>query len=231
MLSHIGKQITPAFAPIGVHEDNWPAAVGIFTGIFAKEVVVGTLDALYGTIARSEQAAIDGASAEADAPGLTDQLMEALNTVPENLAGLNEQWGDPLGVGVGDLSDQQAAAESQGVTLSTLSVMSRLFDGPIAAFAYLLFVLLYMPCVATLGAIYKEMGAYWATFSATWNTALAYAVAVWCYQIGTFAAHPGKSTFLILAMLLVLICLWLFLIYFARKQVANSQMIPVVNLQ
>ena len=31
--------------PMGIDEDNWPATVGIFTGFFAKEVVVGTLDA------------------------------------------------------------------------------------------------------------------------------------------------------------------------------------------
>ena len=47
MLSEIGRTITPAFAPMGIREDNWQATVGIFTGIFAKEVVVGTLDALY----------------------------------------------------------------------------------------------------------------------------------------------------------------------------------------
>ncbi|MFK8018556.1 MAG: ferrous iron transport protein B [Pseudomonadales bacterium] len=229
MLSHVGKQITPVFAPIGVQPDNWPAAVGIFTGIFAKEVVVGTLDALYGGIARAELA--ESADQNVEPESLTEQLMTALATIPENLAATNEQWGDPLGLNVGDLSNQQEAADSQGVELSTLSVMSRLFDGPIAAFAYLLFVLLYMPCVATLGAIYKEIGAYWAAFSATWNTVLAYACAVWCYQIGTFSAHPGSSMAWILAMLLVLLAVWLFLIYFARKQVANSQLIPVVNLQ
>ncbi|MFK7732201.1 MAG: ferrous iron transport protein B [Pseudomonadales bacterium] len=230
MLSHIGKQITPAFAPMGVHEDNWPAAVGIFTGVFAKEVVVGTLDALYGSIARSEQAALDGMSAEVPDPGLGEQLMDALNTVPENLGGLNEQWGDPLGVGVGDLSDSAATAEEQGVEVTTLSVMSTLFDGPIAAFAYLLFVLLYMPCVATIGAIFKEIGGFWAGFSAAWNTILAYVVAVWCYQIGTFSEHPGSSISWILAMLLVLTASWALLIYFARKEVANSQLIPAVNL-
>ncbi|GIS70378.1 MAG: hypothetical protein CM1200mP9_11990 [Gammaproteobacteria bacterium] len=32
---------------MGISDDNWPATVGIFAGIFAKEVVVGTLDALY----------------------------------------------------------------------------------------------------------------------------------------------------------------------------------------
>lgn len=230
MLSHIGKQITPAFAPIGVHEDNWPAAVGIFTGVFAKEVVVGTLDALYGSIARTEQAALDGVSAGVEEPGLAEQLMAALNTVPENLSGLNDQWGDPLGVGVGDLSDSATAAEEQGVEVTTLSVMSTLFDGPVAAFAYLLFVLLYMPCVATIGAIFKEIGGFWAGFSASWNTVLAYAVAVWCYQIGTFSEHPASSIGWILAMLLVLTASWALLIYFARKEVANSQLIPAVNV-
>lgn len=39
--------ITPVFKPIGVHEDNWQATVGLFTGAMAKEVVVGTLNTLY----------------------------------------------------------------------------------------------------------------------------------------------------------------------------------------
>lgn len=227
MLSHIGKQLTPAFEPIGVSEDNWPATVGIFTGIFAKEVVVGTLDALYGAMAREENLANE----PEQEPGLLEQLGAAFQTVPDNLSELGGQWSDPLGVSVGDLSDTAEAAESQGVEVSTLSIMSRLFDGPAAAFAYLLFVLLYMPCVATIGAIFKEIGAFWAIFSATWNTVLAYAVAVWCYQGATFADHPGSSAAWILAMLLVLTCVWLVLIYFARKEVADSRLISVVNIQ
>ena len=47
VLSNIGKTIVPAFEPMGMQQDNWPAAVGIFTGILAKEAVVGTLDSLY----------------------------------------------------------------------------------------------------------------------------------------------------------------------------------------
>jgi len=35
---------------MGIADDNWPATVGIFTGIFAKEAVVGTLDSLYSQI-------------------------------------------------------------------------------------------------------------------------------------------------------------------------------------
>ena len=44
VLSSIGKSITPLFAPLGISQENWPATVGIFTGIFAKEAVVGTLE-------------------------------------------------------------------------------------------------------------------------------------------------------------------------------------------
>ena len=35
---------------MGVSAENWPAAVGVFTGILAKEAVVGTLDSLYSGI-------------------------------------------------------------------------------------------------------------------------------------------------------------------------------------
>ena len=42
------------FAPMGLHEENWPALVGIVTGIFAKEAVVGTLDALYTELAATD---------------------------------------------------------------------------------------------------------------------------------------------------------------------------------
>ena len=42
--------------------------------------------------------------------------------------------------------------------------MQTLFNGESGAFAYLLFILLYMPCVATVGVIYKEIGAFWAVF-------------------------------------------------------------------
>ena len=48
LLSVVGKSITPVFEPIGVESDNWPASVSIFTGLFAKESVIGTMKGLYG---------------------------------------------------------------------------------------------------------------------------------------------------------------------------------------
>ncbi len=227
MLSHIGKQITPLFGPIGVSEDNWPATVGIFSGVFAKEVVIGTLDALYGGIASAQSTTEAGT---AGAESLMVQLAAALQTVPDNLSELADVWGDPLGIGVEDLSDATAAADAQGVELSTLSVMQSLFQSPLAAFAYLVFVLLYMPCVATLGAIYKEVGAFWAIFSASWNTILAYTSAVLVYQSGMLTIAPVKAVVMIMSMLLVLTLAWFVLIYFARKEASTDDLIPVVNL-
>lgn len=54
ILSAFSRQITPIFSPMGIQSDNWPATVGLFTGIFAKEVMVGTMDALYTELARQE---------------------------------------------------------------------------------------------------------------------------------------------------------------------------------
>jgi len=39
VLSVVGKSLTPLFEPMGIHPDNWPATVGIFSGVLAKEVV------------------------------------------------------------------------------------------------------------------------------------------------------------------------------------------------
>ncbi|MEZ5529659.1 MAG: Fe(2+) transporter permease subunit FeoB [Porticoccaceae bacterium] len=225
LLSTIGKTITPIFEPLGVKEENWPATVGIFSGIFAKEVVVGTLDALYSDMARSETA-----SQDTGAVSITAMLGDAFASIPANLAEVNNMWGDPLGLSVGDLEDQQAAAEAQEVALTTIGLMQQLFATPIAAFSYILFVLLYMPCVATLGAIYKEAGGAWAFFSATWNTLLAYAAAVSTYQLGTFSAHPQQSLLWTGGMLAIMVIGYLLLMQYGKRQARRQNLIPAINI-
>ena len=182
VLSAIGKTITPAFAPIGVTEDNWPATVGIFTGIFAKEVVVGTLDALYAPSAGEEDVA------------LTELISDAFASVPANLADLANQLADPLGLDLGDTSDLAAQSEAQGVSLSTIAALRSGFASDLAAFSYLLFILLYMPCVATIGVIYKEIGSFWAVFSTAWSLVMAYSASAIVYQTGLLATGSSESS-------------------------------------
>ena len=56
---------------------------------------------------------------------------------------------------------------------------------PLAAYAYLIFILLYFPCIATIAAIKNETGSWrWAGFAACYTTAVAWAVSALVYQIG-----------------------------------------------
>ena len=56
---------------------------------------------------------------------------------------------------------------------------------PLIAFSYLIFVLLYFPCLATIAAIKGESGSWrWAAFAAAYTTALAWVVSAAVYQVG-----------------------------------------------
>ena len=219
-LSVIGKKVTPIFHPMGIDEDNWPATVGIFTGIFAKEVLVGTLDALYSPASQHDS--------EFDFGG---EIVSAIQTVPVNLSQLGGAVLDPLGISIGDVSETEAVASERGVEINTVSVMADLFHGQLGAFSYLLFILLYMPCVAMIGAIYKELGVFWATFSTLWSLISAYSLAVLCYQLGTIDVAPLSSVLWATLVLTLSAMCFYGLIYWGRSQADVQQaMIPVKAL-
>lgn len=199
VLSEIGQTIAPVLSPMGVTQENWPAAVGIFTGILAKEAVVGTMNSLYDAMARTENAKAAGSADEGAAAAQEEEdsgwslaaiLAEAGTSIVDNLKDMTGAFADPLGVSVGDLSDTEAAAEEQGVAVDSIAVMQKLFGSQLAAFAYLMMVLLYMPCVAAIAAVYREAGAAWTLFLAAWTTVLGYSAATIVYRVGTFAQDP-----------------------------------------
>jgi ferrous iron transport protein B len=197
VLSALSKGITPVLAPMGIKQENWPATVGIFTGILAKETVVGTLDALYTNLARDDAAL----SQQEQAPfHFWQAIGDAAATVPENLLGVKDLLSDPLALDVGDLSDEAAAAAAQEVNLDVFGAMAARFDGQAGAFAYLLFILLYSPCVATIGAIRREAGPRWAAFVVAWSTGIAFISASLFYQIATYEGHPQSALFWIIGL-------------------------------
>lgn len=178
LLSAIGQETTPLFAPMGIGEDNWPAVVGLLSGILAKEVVVGTLDTLY----TQEAAASDTETFE-----FWPAVTEALASVPANLGAVLERLTDPLGL------SEATSDPTAGANDAVFGVMAMHFDGQAGAFAYLLFVLLYFPCAATIAVIARETGRGWAAFVATWTTMVAYLAAATFYQLASFGSHPGFS--------------------------------------
>jgi len=193
LLSQAAQWATPVLSPLGVNNENWPATVGIVTGIFAKEAVVGTLNNLYSSLEGDEDVSLT----------LLDKLNQALATIPDNLMGID--IADPLGINLGDLTDLNSAAEDQGVDLTLYSNIKQAFGSQEAAFAYLLFILLYAPCSAAMGAIVREVGVNWARFIAVWSTGAAYMVALLYYQVVTFSDHPMTSSAYLMACVLVVL--------------------------
>ena len=202
VLSAIGKSLTPLFAPMGISNDNWPATVGIFTGVMAKEAVVGTLDALYEQMGTSNVALPEKPPFE-----LGVALLDAAKTIPENLKKLAKNILDPLGLNLENVDNIKE------VQTATYAAMQQSFDGKAGAFAYLLFILLYAPCVTATAAIFRETNLNWTVFVVLWTTGIAYATAAVFYQLMTYSQHPGYSFAWISGLLLgfgvVLFGLWL----------------------
>ena len=224
LLSKAAQTITPVFRPMGIEDDNWPATVGIITGILAKEVVVGTLDSLYSSIDAEE--GVD--ERKVSEYSLKDGLLQALATIPANFDDALQNLSDPLGLGVlDDTHSQTSAARSQEVSTETFGAMVSRFDGKIGAFSYLLFILLYFPCVAAFGAMMREIGKTWALVGALWATGLAYFSATVFYQVGTFTQHPLYSLLWIGVSFGILTASVMMLTHTGRK--ASSNVIPIIT--
>ncbi|MDD3759922.1 MAG: Fe(2+) transporter permease subunit FeoB [Acidithiobacillus sp.] len=184
LLAQGSEALVPVFAPMGIERDNWPAVAGLVAGAAAKEVVIGTLNGIY-----QRQAGGD-LMAEYRQVDLLQGLRDALATIPENAGKLFSSLGDPLGLG--DLANRDASIAASGASSETLGSLAQSFT-PLTALAYLLFVLLYVPCASTMGALRREVGWGWMLFSIGYGIGMAWAVATLVYQWGTYAAHPQAT--------------------------------------
>ncbi len=176
LLSVMGQWITPLFEPMGIRQDNWPATVGLLTGMLAKEVVVGTLNSLYA------QAGQFGEIAAANFDFLAG-IKAALWSIPHNVSQLGSALMNPVMASAGDNSIAQPV----------YGMMAKRFDGKIGAYAYLLFVLLYIPCVSTMAVIRQEANKKYMWASVIWSLSVAYGSAVGFYQIAKFIDRCPQS--------------------------------------
>jgi len=371
LLSIIGKAITPVFEPFGVEKENWPASVSLFTGLLAKEAVIGTMNSLYSmvgenaeapaeenkaakpteepkaeepapeqvavadsaaadsvkadsTVAAADSAATDSAvvadsaaapaesaevvaeaapaeekpliagidecpaeeEEEGGAPDIKGAVLEALGSIPANLAEVFGSLTDPLGTS-GELEGQEAAelkketldkitdakvltceeyaaietfgeeeedektreavfaklaaaglelsedemgALEEGDLSETADIYANLrsyFHNPDKngnpvdgfswqVFAFLIFILLYVPCLAAMGVVTREIGLGLAILMATVQTILAWAIAVLLYQVPV----GGNMTWIVAA-IVVLVGTGIFLKLFGMK--ANKE--------
>jgi ferrous iron transporter FeoB len=187
-LASVSRVITPLFKPIGVHEDNWQATVGLFTGAMAKEVVVGTLNTLY-TAENIQQEEFNPAEFN-----LLDELGGAVEETWQSLK-------DTFSLSV--LANPIEASKGDGeMATGAMGVMSSKFGSAAAAYSYLIFVLLYIPCISVMGAISRESSRGWMGFSVLWGLNIAYSLSTLFYQVASYQQHPRYSLICILAVVL-----------------------------
>lgn len=209
VLSTIGRTITPAFEPMGLTEENWPATVGIFTGIFAKESVIGTLNSLYSHDTPEEEFDFWG------------QVGEAFQTIPENLAELPKLLLDPLGINdqVAD-GDIMAIQEANDVNDTTVSEIQHYFISTASVISYLIFILLYTPCIAALGAVYREAGLRWTVLVASWTFIIGWILATGYYQFHLLNIGAGIAPIIwIISLAVALFALFMLLRYMGKKEI------------
>lgn len=182
VLALIGRGITPIFTPMGIESDNWPATVGIFTGIFAKEAVVGTLNSLYSQNSILNENAEEVEDSKYDFAG---GMKEAFDSIFENLSGLTGSILDPFGFGSVSLAQDESGIIDEFETDSEIfiNIRSSFSKGGMQAYAYLLFILLYFPCVAAFAVVLREIGTKPGLILAGYTTLLAWIVATLFYQV------------------------------------------------
>ena len=195
ILAVTSKKITPVFQPMGINEHNWPATVGIFTGIFAKEAVIATLNSLY---------SMETEDSSNETFNFIEGVSKAFKTIPENLAKLKDSVLDPLGISAVN-EDLASVQEELEISTGTVSKMEKSFSNNHAAMAYLIFILLYTPCAAALGTIYREAGWRWMLFVAGWTFFIGWTCATFYYQ--SYWISESKSAIYILGTISLLFIL------------------------
>lgn len=98
-----------------------------------------------------------------------------------------------LGIGlISGVGAKELVASTLGVLytnegdVENVNLSDRIPITPLVALAYMLFVLIYFPCIATFAAIKQESGSWkWAIFAAGYTTGLAWLVAFTVFQIGS----------------------------------------------
>ena len=173
--SYIGKAgqaIAPVFAPLGF--GTWEASAALISGVIAKEIVVATMAEVYAAKAEKK---------EEKAPPLAEDLKELVVTFGSACRKAAENVVSTFGIA-------SMAAEEKEETAGLKQILAKAFT-PLSAYAFMVFVLLYMPCVVVVIVMRQEFGGWkWPAFGVVYQTALAWVVALVVYQGGSFFGLP-----------------------------------------
>ena len=169
----VSAAAAPVFEPAGF--GTWEASGALVTGFIAKEVVVATMAQAY--------VGDEESSAEAVVPTVGEDIREIGSSLVAAADGAVRST-----LSIIPRVDLLPETEEEPANTALSSALATHFT-PLAGLAFVMFVLIYTPCVATLAAIRSEFGWRWAAFSGIYQFGLAWLLAVLVFQVGTYLGY------------------------------------------
>jgi len=171
-LGRAGQVMAPALAPLGF--GRWEATSALLTGVIAKEVVVGTMAEIYAPASPKE---------EPDPPFLSDVKEVVVSFAKAAKQSVSNVFST---AGISSLSTEEKEDHTP-----LQAALRRTFT-PLTAAGFMVFVLLYMPCVVVAIAMRQEFGGWrWFGVAFLYQTSLAWAMALLVYQGGRLLGLGG----------------------------------------
>lgn len=170
--SYYGKvstAIAPILEPAGF--GTWEATGALVTGLVAKEIVVASLSQVYYVPQDVD---------ESSQVSFWEDLKEIGVGLGEATLMTGKKLLDVLTPGITLFSQDNVSQENTALS----QALQKAFT-PLSAIAFILFVLLYVPCVATIGAQKQEFGWKWAAASMGITLIVPWTVSVLVFQVGS----------------------------------------------
>lgn len=167
----VSAVIAPTLQPLGF--GSWQAGGALLSGLVAKEVVVSTMAQIY-------SGSDDGAEVEAST--FFGDVVEIITTFGRAVADTLRAIPGIIGI---DLTADDAGEEAS-LSAAIRADFDATSGGHAAAagLAFMVFVLLYTPCMAAIAAERHELGSKWMWLSLLGQLAIAWVVALAVFQIG-----------------------------------------------
>jgi len=174
-LGKTGRVIAPIVEPLGF--GNWQAASSLLSGLMAKEIVVGTMGEIYAPHGNAAHDQAPPPSFGSQLKGIGSSFVGAVRQAVANVTST---------FGIASLSLGGMAGSS------SLTTAVRHNFTPLAAFAFMVFVLIYPPCIPAALAIAQELGSWkWFGISFFYQIVLAWGMAFIVYQGGRLLGLGG----------------------------------------
>jgi ferrous iron transport protein B len=168
----VSETLSPVLRPAGF--GSWQTSGALITGVAAKEVIITSLTQVYGMEIPAEE--VQPVSFIEDVGGIITSFAQAAWEMVLAVPGI-------VGINLG--SPDEVAAET-ALYQAVRAGFEKSSNGhaELAAFAFMVFILIYTPCVATLAALRKELGTRWMLLSAFGQLVLAWLLSVAIFQGG-----------------------------------------------